>query len=268
MKSFLKELFGAEKVIIAMVHFPPLPGSPLYDDKIGIKGIEDWVMKDLENLQGNGVDAVMFCNEGDRPYVFDAPPATIATMGYVIGRIKDKIKVPFGIDILWDPKAAIALAKAVNAKFVREIFTGAFESEMGIWDPKCGEIWRYKKLIDANNLKLFYNITAELANRLSNRSLEDAAKSAVLSSMADALCVSGLTAAIATNIDQLSRVKKAAPNTPIFANTGVNITNVGDMLSIADGAIVGSSLKVNGNTWNPVDKQRVKEFMTEVRRHR
>lgn len=268
MKSFLKELFGVEKVIIAMVHFPPLPGSPLYDDEKGIGDIEEWVKRDLENLQAAGVDAIMFCNEGDRPYVLDAPPATIATMAYVIGRIKDKIKIPFGTDILWDPKAAIALAKATGAQFTREIFTGAYESDMGIWNPRCGEIWRYKRLIEANDLKLFYNITAELAGPLSNRGLENAAKAAVLSSLADALCVSGVTAGVVTDVDQLKLVKEIVPDTPLFANTGVNITNVGDMLNITDGAVVGSSLKVDGNTWNPIDKQRVEQFMAEVNKNR
>jgi len=268
MSKFLKELFDLEKVIIAMVHFPPLPGSPLYDDKMGIQGIEEWVRRDLESLQAGGVDAVMFCNEGDRPYVLEAPPATIAAMAYVIGRVKDRIRVPFGTDILWDPQAAIALAKVVGARFVREVFTGAYESDMGIWNPRCGEIWRYKRLIEAHHLKLFYNITAELAGPLSHRGLENAAKAAVLSSLADGLCVSGLTAGITSDLDQLALVKNAVPDTPVFANTGVNIKNVRDILSIADGAIVGSSLKVGGNTWNPVDPQRVKEFMAEVNRHR
>ena len=72
MKTFLKEIFGVEKVIIAMVHFPPLPGSPLYDDEKGIREIEEWVKRDLENLQAAGVDAVMFCNEGDRPYILSS----------------------------------------------------------------------------------------------------------------------------------------------------------------------------------------------------
>ena len=268
MANFLRKAFGFDKAIIAMIHFPPLPGSPLYDDLSGIQSIIDWVQRDLDNLQAGGVDAVMFCNEGDRPYVLDAPPATIATMAYVIGRLKDSIQVPFGVDILWDPKSAVALAKAVGAKFVREIFTGAYESDMGIWNPRCGEIWRYKRLIEANDLKLFYNITGELAGSLSNRSLENTAKSAVLSSLADALCISGITAGVAPDLANLELAKRVVPDTPIFANTGVNMENLASVLSIADGVIVGSGLKVDGNTWNPVDQDRVKEFMTQVKKLR
>ena len=34
---------------------------------------------------------------------------------------------------------------------------------------------------------------------------------------------------------------------------------------VADGCIVGSSLKVDGNTWNAVDPDRAAEFMRLVR---
>ena len=139
---------------------------------------------------------------------------------------------------------------------------------MGIWNPRCGEIWRYKRLIEANNLRLFYNITAELAGPLSQRGLQSAAKAAVLSSLADALCVSGLTASITADKDQLALTKKMVPGTPVFANTGVNIENITEILSIVDGVIIGSSLKKEGNTWNPVDKQRVKDFMLKVTNYR
>jgi uncharacterized protein len=45
----------------------------------------------------------------------------------------------------------------------------------------------------------------------------------------------------------------------------VKSTNVHDFLAVADGAIVGSDLKVDGSTWNPVDPERARRFMAEVR---
>ena len=59
-------------------------------------------------------------------------------------------------------------------------------------------------------------------------------------------------------------VKKVLPDTYVFANTGVKHATVRDTLKIADGVIVGSSLKVDGHTWNAVDPQRAKEFMRLV----
>ena len=42
MSSFL-ELFSSPKVLIAMAHVPPLPGTPLYDEQAGVNGLIDAV---------------------------------------------------------------------------------------------------------------------------------------------------------------------------------------------------------------------------------
>lgn len=40
---------------------------------------------------------------------------------------------------------------------------------------------------------------------------------------------------------------------------------VGDLLPLVDGAVVGTALKVDGITWNPVDPERVQALMAVVR---
>ena len=52
---------------------------------------------------------------------------------------------------------------------------------------------------------------------------------------------------------------------PVLVNTGFKAANAQELLAYADGAIVGSSLKVDGVTWNPVDAARVKALMAAVR---
>ena len=54
------------------------------------------------------------------------------------------------------------------------------------------------------------------------------------------------------------------PETPVFANTGVTIDNVREILNLADGVIIGTHLKVDGRTWNEVDAGRVSRFMDLV----
>ena len=51
----------------------------------------------------------------------------------------------------------------------------------------------------------------------------------------------------------------------MLANTGVKHATVADVLQVADGVIVGSSLKRDGNTWNAVDPERAADFMRIVR---
>lgn len=264
----LKAVFGHSKPIVAMVHLPPLPGSPLYDPKGGMQKIVDSCAADLEALQSGGVDAVMFGNEGDRPYLLKASPSTLAAMGHAIGELKRLIKVPFGVNYLWDPVATVALAVASGARFAREIFTGIYDSDMGLWAPDAASALRLRTDCHRQDLVLMYNINAEFASPVGDRSIAQRAKSAVFSSLADIILVSGPMTGQAAEAADLKHVRDAIPTTPVFANTGVNLDNVTDVLTIADGAIIGTHFKVDGNTWNPVDRSRVGRFMDKVRKLR
>lgn len=265
MSKFMKDLIGVEKPVIAMVHFPANPGSPLFDREGGMEKIFETVHNDLIALQENGVDAVMFCNEGDRPYLIEPGIETVASMSRVVGQLLPEVKIPFGVDMLWGPKQAIALGKAVGARFIRNIFTGVYDSDMGLWNTNVGDTFRYRKLLDADNIKLFFNINAEFASPVGRRSLDAVAKSAVFSSLADAVLVSGPMTGESGDLGDLEIVKKAVPDTPVLANTGVKEHNVAEVLKVADGCIVGTALKKDGYTWNTVDPERVKRFMAAAR---
>lgn len=265
----IDSIFGnKKKSIIGMVHFPPLPGSPLYDDRQkGIDFIERVVREDLIALQNGGIDAVLFCNENDRPYQIKADYGSIAVMSKVIGKLEDHINVPFGVNVLWDPKASLAVAKATGAIFIREIVSGAYISDMGIWNTNVGEVYRYKRLIEAQEIAVFFNICAEFASRLDSRPLEVIAKSVSFSSLADVILISGPMTGVAPPKELIRKVK-ANVDVPVFINTGLRAETVDELLEVADGAIIGTSLKKGGITWNQVEESRVREFMQKVEQHR
>jgi membrane complex biogenesis BtpA family protein len=263
----LSEIFGTTKPIIAMVHFPPLPGAPHYDAGRGMDGIIETAAADIAGLQEGGVDAVMFGNEGDRPYQLKAPPEGIAAMSAAIGVLKRELTIPFGVNYLWDPVATVALGVATGAAFAREIFTGVYESDMGLWQPDAATALRLRHNLGRNDMKLLYNINAEFASPLGDRDIAARARSAVFSSIADVVLVSGpMTGQPATSSDL--QIVKQAVDVPVFANTGVTIDNVRETLAIADGVVIGTHFKVDGNTWNAVDGERVKRFMDVVRQVR
>jgi membrane complex biogenesis BtpA family protein len=262
--AVLDALFGVPKPIVGMVHLPPLPGTPLYNEAAGIDGIVGRVRADVSALCAGGVDALLFCNEGDRPYALQAPPDAVATMARVITTAAPADR-PFGVDYLWDAQAAIAIAYATGARFVREVFTGTYESDMGLWSPDAAAILRYRRQIGAQHIKLFFNVLPEFASPLGTRPLGARARSAVFSSLADVLLVSGMTAGTETDLVRLREVKEAVgESVPVFANTGVRAETVEQYLAIADGAIVGSAFKHDGQTWNAVDQRRVERFMKTV----
>ena len=261
-KGWLSKLFGVAKPIIAMAHIPALPGTPRYDNEKGIEHLVEVVARDVKHLVEGGVDAIMFCNEDDRPYVFEAGIEQIAAMTRVIAETKPSI--PFGVDFLWDPMAAIAIGHATGARFIREVITGVYESDMGLWSPDAGKFARFRSQIGADNIRVFYNVVPEFASPLGSRSAVDRAHSAAVSSMADVILVSGKMAGAEADLSVIEDIKNHI-DVPVFVNTGVKTHNVKDYLSVADGAIVGSSLKEDGYTWNPVDPKRVKEFMGKVK---
>lgn len=259
------DLFGTTKTAIAMVHVGALPGAPLHDAERGVEGIIDDARADLVALQAAGFNAIMFGNENDRPYELDVDVASTATMAYVIGRLRGEITVPFGVNMLWDPRSTMALAAATGARFVREIFTGTYASDMGPWSPDAGAALRYGRAIGAGEVVKLYNVSAEFADSLDRRSLPDRARSAVVSSVPDAVLVSGAITGEPAAMSDLEAVKQVLPTTPVLANTGVKHDTVADVLAVADGVIVGSALKVDGDTWAAVDAERASDFMDRVR---
>jgi membrane complex biogenesis BtpA family protein len=117
-------------------------------------------------------------------------------------------------------------------------------------------------------MKLMFNVNAEFAAPVGDRPIERRAVSAVFSSLADVVLVSGPMTGQAVDHSDLKRVKQAVGSVPVFANTGVNIDNVRDIFAAADGCVIGTHFKRDGVTWNPVDGERVKRFMDVVRKIR
>jgi membrane complex biogenesis BtpA family protein len=263
------DFFGEKKkAVVAMAHIGALPGTPLYDADGGMDKLIENASRDIEALQSGGVDAIMFGNENDRPYVFDAPKSGVAAMTAVVAALRPTLKVPFGVNYLWDPEASVAIAAAIGASFVREIFTGLFASDMGIWEPDCAKAVQLRRNLGRQDLKLFFNINAEFAHPLDQRPIGLRAKSAVFSSLADAILVSGPLTGEPAEASALKEVCEAVRTVPVFANTGVNIDNVSEVMSLADGCVIGTHFKYDGVTWNAVDPARVARFMDKVNRLR
>jgi hypothetical protein len=268
MTYWTKEVLGTDKPIIAMCHMQAMPGDPGFDKAGGMKKVLEAARHDLLALQEGGVDAVMFSNEFSLPYLTQVRTETVAAMARVIGELMPEITIPFGVNVLWDPIQSLNLAMATGAKFIREIISGVYASDFGLWNTNVGATVRHQYAIGAENVKLLYNIVPEAARYLADRDIVSIARSTVFNNKSDALCVSGLTAGAETDSQILQQVKSAVPNTVVFANTGVRLENVEKQLSIADGAVVGTTFKKDGVFENGVDAARVKKFMDKVKAFR
>jgi uncharacterized protein len=258
--STLERIFGTQRPLIAMCHLHALPGRPRHDAAAGIDGIVERLARDVAALQDAGVDGLLFCNEHDIPYQLRVGHEAVAAMAAAIGRLRAELRLPFGVDLLWDPRAALAVARATGAAFVREVFTGVYESDMGLMAPSLGELAAYRHQIGADGVALFTNITPEFSRSVSGRPVAERARSAAFLGV-DALLVSGQMAGVSADLEDLREAKDAAPAVPLLANTGVSEENLGRILKVADGVIVGTSLKVDRMIWNPVDPARARRLV-------
>ncbi|MHB8089283.1 MAG: BtpA/SgcQ family protein, partial [Anaerolineaceae bacterium] len=167
--NWIKDLFNTHKPIIAMCHLEALPGDPGYDAEKGIEWVVERARNDMVALQVGGVDAIMFSNERSLPYLTKVEPITTICMARVITELRSEITIPYGVNVLWDPIASIDLAVATGAQFVREIFTGVYASDFGLWNTNVGQVVRHQYAIQGQNVRLFFNILPEASTYLAER---------------------------------------------------------------------------------------------------
>lgn len=258
------DLFTNLKPVVAMVHLPSTPGSPRYDASRSFRDDLAGIQRDVDHLATGGVDGLLFCNEDDRPYSFDLGPATVAYMSRVMAET-DTRGLPYGVDVLWDPIAALAIAATSGAAYIREVVSGTYESDMGLWAPDPARIWAYRRELGADQVQIWANIQPEFASALGSRDIAARARSTLNSCLPDALLVSGPMAGLAPDRRLLEETRAVmSDDVALVINTGAKADTVADFLGIADAVIVGSALKREGDTWAPVDGERVKRFMASV----
>lgn len=85
---------------------------------------------------------------------------------------------------------------------------------------------------------------------------------------AEAIVVTGAGTGKETPFDKIKRFKEIMGNHPLVVGAGLTPDNAYEQLCISNGAIVGTSLKIEDNTYNPMDRQRIRDFMSVVKEAR
>ena len=252
--------------IIGVLHVPALPGSPR--NQLTFDNIVDWALKDADALARGGVDAFILENFGDAPfYPHRVPPHTVAFMTTIGGEVKRSFNQPLGINVLRnDAESAIAVASAVSAEFIRvNIHTGARVTDQGLIEGTAHETLRYRRLL-SSDVRILADVDVKHSAPVATRRLQDEVEEIISRGGADAVIVTGTATGRETAFEDLRMAKEAAGLAPVFAGSGVCVENVGAVLKIADGVIVGTALKHDGITTNPVDVHRVRPLVELVRK--
>lgn len=261
-------IFGSDRPLIGMVHLPPLPGAPRYDgtrQEIRARALADALV-----LAENGMDGVLVENYGDVPYhPTDVPKHTVAELTATIRELGIAIDLPVGVNVLRnDATAALSIGAAGGCSFVRvNVHTGARETDQGRIDGEAHETLRLRERLDAD-LSIFADVAVKHSAGVADRSMERIVTETVERGLADALVVSGHSTGEAATHDALAQVLDArddhVPDVPVFLGSGVGPNNAEELLELADGAIVGTALKEDGVTDNPVTKDRVAALVEAI----
>ncbi|MCX7750951.1 MAG: BtpA/SgcQ family protein [Candidatus Bipolaricaulota bacterium] len=250
------------------VHLPPLPGAPGYTG-YGMDVVMEAALADARALARGGVDGIIVENMWDLPYFVGkaVPPEESAAQAVAARAVVEEVSVPVGINVVHNGGVvALAIAVAAGARFIRVcLLTGAQVWDTGEFDHGCAaELLRKRKELQAEDVKLLCDVDKKHAVRFPGIDLATHIEWTEFYG-ADALIVSGRMTGDAPDLAKVRRAKELATR-PVLLGSGATAENVAAFLQYADGVIVGSSLKRDGDPTNPVDEERVKRFVAEVRR--
>lgn len=214
----------------------------------------------------------------DIPYIKSNKfgPEIVATMTTAALEVKklcyrSKSNFPIGIQVLaGGGREALAIAKSIGLKYIRnEGYVFAHVGDEGMIESNAGELLRYRRQIDADDIMIFNDIKKKHSSHAitSDLSLLDTAHAAIFFK-SDGLILTGKSTGDVTNVDDvkiISNNRKRLNNVPLLIGSGVTKDNLKDYIGIADALILGSYFKVDGNWENDLSSERVNDFMKYAR---
>ncbi|MBV9644896.1 MAG: BtpA/SgcQ family protein [Verrucomicrobia bacterium] len=267
----LTKLFSSSKPLIGTIHCSAFPGSPRYQGE-SMKAIIQHAVEEARAYAEGGMNGIIVENSWDLPFLRpeDVWYETVATMSVVADSVREAASVPIGINVLANAgEAAIAVAKASRASFIRvNQWVNAYVSNEGIVQGNSARILRYRSVLQANDVAIFADVHVKHGAHaiVADRPVEEQARDAEFFD-ADVTIATGNHTGDATPIDEIESVRRGT-YLPVLIGSGLSVENAVALLERADGAIVGTSLKHNGEWWGRVSLDRVRALVQEVSRVR
>lgn len=247
--------------LIGVVHLPALPGAVLH--QLDMEEIIRRAVADAVTLEQAGFHALIIENYGDRPFVSSGlPPASVAGLAVAADRVRQATALPLGINALRnDALSALGIAAVVGAAFVRvNVHVGVYATDQGILEGRAYDTLSYRKQL-GRKIAILADVNVKHAKPMGETDIARNAADAAYRGLADGLVVTGPATGEPALLEDLRRVRAAVPDRRILVGSGAATKNIRELLREAGGVIVGTGVKVNGKTENPVDADRAREFV-------
>lgn len=262
----LKQIFKTNNPVIGVVHLLPLPTSPRWGGNL--KTVIERAEREATALASGGVDGIIVENFFDAPFPKNrVDPAVVSAMTLIVDRLKNLVTIPIGLNVLRnDAQSAIAIATCVQAQFIRvNVLSGVMATDQGLIEGDAHNLLRYRREL-GSDVKIFADVLVKHARPLGSPNLTTAVQETIERSLADAVILSGWATGSPPSLEDLELAKAASGNTPVLIGSGANWENISTLIQAADGAIVSSSLKKQGQIHQPIDPIRVSQFVEAMRR--
>lgn len=255
-------IFAEKKVAIGVIHLRALPGTP--NGKLPPNEIIEAALSEARSYKSAGIHGLIIENMHDVPYLKQQVGPEVSTLMSVIGYlVKQETQLPVGIQILAGAnKAALAAAHSAGIDFIRaEGFVFGHLADEGLIEAQAGELLRYRKQLNADQIAVFTDIKKKHASHAisSDISLLETAQAAQFF-LSDGLIVTGGQTGHAPSIKELETLRGNL-TTPVFLGSGINISNIDAYINLANAFIVGSHFKENDRWSGQLDQDRVARFM-------
>lgn len=266
--NVLEKLFTVKKPIIGMVHSLALPGSPDFK-KYKLSDIYDYAVEEAMRLIEGGVDGIMIENAGDIPFVKSKymGPETAACIAVIGERIRRETDLPMGVNIVADAAMhSIAATKAFGGQFVRvNQWANAYIANEGYVEGAAGVALRYRSKLEAEDIHVLADVHVKHGSHaiVADRPIEELARDTAFFGAAS-LIATGFCTGDPTKVEEVLEVKKGS-DLPVLVGSGIDASNCQELLKVADGAILGVSVKIPNLMSGKTDVAKLKEFMERVR---
>jgi hypothetical protein len=265
----LEKLFAEQKPVIGVIHLDALPGTPVC--RLSVDELTELALSEARIYREGGVDALMIENTHDTPYLRGTVGAEIVATMAVIGRaIKVESKLPTGVQVLAAANTqAMAVAHAAGLDFIRaEGYAFAHVADEGLIEASAAELLRYRRMLGAEHVQIWADIKKKHSSHAITADISLGEMAAAVEFMrGDAVIVTGTVTGEPPRLEDV-REAKARSGLPVLLGSGINPDNLADYYALADGFIVGSAFKRDGQWANRVEQSRVAVLMAQVQKLR
>ena len=251
------------KHIIGVIHLLPLPGTPRATHTF--QAVRERALCDARALKRGGVQMAILENFGDAPFVRDSVEPHIVSMMTVIAVEIRALGIELGINVLRnDARSALAIAAAVSAKLIRiNVHTGAAWTDQGLIQGDAYQTLLYKKRLGVD-IAIAADVMVKHATPAGTRSLLDAAKDTLYRGSVEHIIITGTATGATVDLENLKQLRQNLPAASIWIGSGLSLDNVCQVMTFADGGIVGTYFHEDGDLHKPLDTNRVRALIDEL----